>query len=372
MHCHLLLPDLLWPEPEDQEAYPASDAEVLAPALTALFAHADLQRHPPQAAESWLAQRLGLAEQRLADLRRQGEPQALAPVGDIDGGQWLCADPIHLQLMQEQMIVAGSEQLALSPTEARQLAADINQTFADIGRLHVVTPTRWYLQLHQAHPFPAPPLSAVAGRRLSSQLPTGPAHRPLLAFLLEAQMLLHSHPLNQQRSAEGKLTANSLWLWGDSIPSSAPPTPLPIDQLWGQGPQLAGSARAQGLASHPLPTDGQHFLAHANVDQKHLLQLDVLVAANHNDDGAAWQAALRQLDRDWFEPLYQAWRKGRLGSLAITASGSFGLLEWQVERGGWWRRLRQSWQKPTPLPTLARQLASEAIPFVVTPGIPNK
>ena len=44
----------------------------------------------------------------------------------------------------------------------------------------------------------------------------------------EAQMLLHEHPLNQQREAQGKMTVNSIWISDTGALPTATQAPLPI------------------------------------------------------------------------------------------------------------------------------------------------
>lgn len=359
MHCHLIIPDLLWPEPGDPDTFGEHDGP-LAPALRTLLAGGQLTRSAASSGEALLALHCGLADAPLAPLRLLGEtslPNELAA-----DGFWLCADPIHLRLAQEQVFAAGNEALAMTSDEATQLVAALNHTFSDIGSFHAAAPDRWYLRLHQPLDFPAPPTSAVAGRRLGTQLPKGKAYAPLLSFLNEAQMLLHSQPLNRQREDARLLTANSLWLWGGgTLPTSEPSATTPIDHLYSNAALAQGIARHRQLPGQPQPANAQQWLADAPQSGRHLLTLDDLLPPSRMDDGYTWRQTLQGLDSDWFAPLLAALRQGRLSSLRLSSCGSYGTLDWQIVRPSLWQNLRRHWQKPETLAALAKRLADSAV-----------
>jgi hypothetical protein len=365
MHYHLLIPDLLWPEPGDSDTMGPAGKTPLAPALAALLAAAQLTRGPASSAEQLLAHQCGLGDAPLAPLRLLGEANAAA--ADASQGWWLCADPIHLRLAQEQVFAAGGEALAIEADEAAQLVAALNQTFADIGHFHAATPERWYLRLQQPLPFPAPPASVITGRRLGSQLPKGKAFAPLLSFLIEAQMLLHSHPLNRRREDSQRITANSLWLWGGGELAPASPNNR-IAAIWSQDALAQGIARQQQLPCQPPPASAAALLQAAPtgaVQGMQLIVLDDLSTPTRLDDGYTWRQTLERLEADWFAPLQQALAQGRIGALSIGSCGSYGSLAWQVPRPGIWQRLQGRFRQPEALAAQAQRLA-ESNP--ATPG----
>jgi len=49
---------------------------------------------------------------------------------------------------------------------------------------------------------------------IDGHLPEGEGADKLLQLMTSSQLLLHRHPVNERRSKEGKVTANSIWLWG--------------------------------------------------------------------------------------------------------------------------------------------------------------
>ena len=363
MRCHLLIPDLIWPEPADLDTLGEHHNTPLAPALTALLASTPPSRGASSSNEQRLADLCGLPDAPLAPLRLLGEAPSSAAASS-EQAYWLCADPIHLRLAQEQVFAAGNEALALSPDEASALISALNQTFSDIGHFYAATPDRWYLRLQQPQPFPAPPASTIVGRRLGSQLPKGKPFAPLLSFLIEAQMLLHSHPVNHQREERGQITANSLWLWGGgdlSAPSATTPAQSSdIAQLWSDDALACGIARHLQWPCQPLPADAAALLQATSSGSAQLTQLvllDQLSSPTRLDDGYRWRQTLEQLEHTWFAPLHQALTQGRIECLRISSGGSYGSLHWQIERPSSWQLLQQRWRKHTPLATLAQRLA---------------
>ncbi|HRI93793.1 MAG TPA: hypothetical protein PLS93_19395, partial [Accumulibacter sp.] len=174
MQLTLVVPELVWPEPDDRETFDA----LACPGLNTLIARSRLQRRAPQSFEATLGDAFGLAGNvPWAAFRVLGEKQAPTPSGADPC--WLCADPVHLRLHQEKLILADAGSLDISSDEAHEITAELNRQFADIGTFHVASADRWYLQLagetDLGH-FDVPPLSIVAGRRLARQLPATP-HR---------------------------------------------------------------------------------------------------------------------------------------------------------------------------------------------------
>ena len=54
----------------------------------------------------------------------------------------------------------------------------------------------------------------VPGELFEKHLPEGKDAQVLKDLILRSQSILKDHPVNQKRKSQGKLTANSIWLWG--------------------------------------------------------------------------------------------------------------------------------------------------------------
>ncbi|GAB2519661.1 phosphoglycerate mutase [Lysobacter humi (ex Lee et al. 2017)] len=140
-----------------------------------------------------------------------------ADAGDAAGAQWLRVDPAFVRPdINGARLLAIGESLALDALSADVLLKALRPLFGDAGMpIDAPTPSRWYLCLAPQAPLPrfAPPDDAL-GADLFEQLPDGPEGRRWRALLSEAQVVLHNHPLNAQRAAQGLPPVNSVWFWG--------------------------------------------------------------------------------------------------------------------------------------------------------------
>jgi hypothetical protein len=237
--------------------------------------------------------------------RQQDWP--LAPITlQADGGvagdaYWLRADPVHLRVMRDRIVLAGSDILALSREEADALAEAVARHFGDDLAPLPLHPQRWYLRFPEAPRLTTTPLSVAAGRDIDPLLPQGADAMRFRAHLNELQMLLHAHPVNQAREAHGALPVNSLWLWGGGhLP--APParaTPLHARNAEAQALGAFCGTRVQAL---PAPLNAEA----AGTDA--IVLLDALTEAGQVGDAYGWREALRELERDGFAPLLGALR----------------------------------------------------------------
>ena len=353
MQLTLLVPELIWPEPDDRDTLEG----LACPALNTLLARSRRIRRPPQSLEATLTDAFGHPEGApYAAFRLLGEPEIhIDPSNDF----WIAADPVHLRLHQERLILADSGSFGISLEEAQALADALNTQLSDVGRFHVATAERWYLQLAERagldvaalSGFDIPPLSAVAGRRIDRLLPETASARELRKLLNEAQMILHTHATNQQRENEGRLPINSLWLWGaGNLP---PRSASNFDGVWSSNPLALGLARAAGVPTQPLPLDAASLLALTEAQTSHLVVLDDLLGPVQYENGEAYRAGITGLESRWFAPLRTALATGRIRQLRLEASTAYAALAWESQRRDHWKL----WRRPQPLDFLAKQLA---------------
>ena len=360
MQLTLLVPELIWPEPDAlQEILLGDERETLdaltCPALTTLVARSRQTRRLPQSLEATLTDAFGLPEGApYAALRLLGE--SAAPAGVATDACWVCADPVHLRFQQDRLILADSGTFGIELDEAQVLADELNRHFPDIGRFHIAAADRWYLQisaianLGDAGQFDVPPLSAIAGRRVEQQLPSTPQTAWLRQLLNEAQMVLHGHPANATRESAGRMPINSLWLWGaGTLPTGMKSC---FDGVWSGNPLALGLGRASGVPTHAVPADATALLAGAASGQ-HLVVLEDLLGPVQYQDGDAYRAALLALEERWFAPLRQALAAGKLTQLRLESSTAYGALAWESRRADQWKL----WRRAQPLATIAQNLA---------------
>jgi hypothetical protein len=268
------------------------------PALQTLLARGTRTPCPTEGVEAALCTALGI-------VRQQDWP--LAPITlEADGGvagnaYWLRADPVHLRVMRDRIVLADSSALNLSRPEADELAATIGQHFGDALRPLPLHPKRWYVQYPTSPRLITTPVSVATGRDIDPLLPQGIDAMPLRSQLNELQMLLHEHPLNQAREARGELPVNSLWLWGGGIKPAVPATRIPVFAREDEARALAAFC---GSDLHPLPARlDKSLLKTAGV-----ILLDELTSAGQSGDAYGWREAVRALEANWFVPLLGALR----------------------------------------------------------------
>ncbi len=287
------------------------------PALRALLHPARLLRREAVTPSAWLCRRFGVEPQ-------QDMPSApYAALGDglpAEEGCWLHADPVALVLRRDSFLLAeAADTLRLS--QAQQLTEALNAHFAQAGlRFYVAAPRRWYLQLARAPALHTHDLAQVLGRDIQPFLPRGRDGLHWYRRLNELQMLLHDHPVNMELEAQGQLPVNSVWLWGGGSLAAVPPRGL---RVWADDPLARGLALASGCGLSELPETAEDWLARAQ-GAAHWLVLPALSA--------------RQ-EHDWFAPLHEALRRGRIAltlHLAGRQVGSYAVS--RRDRLKFWRR----------------------------------
>ncbi len=346
MRLTLVVPELIWPEPDDKNALDG----LACPALNCLLARGRLQRKAVQSVENTLAEVFGLNPEQpfpFGPLRLAGETvSATAP--SPRQGHWLCADPVHLRFHHERVVLADAGAFTISDDEAHALAADLNGEFADLGHFHAATARRWYLRLHAPLSCATQPLSAVAGRRLDGELPEDPQASRLRHWQNEIQMFLHGHPVNAQRSTAGLPAINGLWLWGSG---SFPETPNSgLTGVWSEDPLTLGLSRLSGIPTHDLGSLGDVLACQTG---HALVVLDQLLGPVLYENSRDWAEAMATLESRWFAPLRQALGK-KVSRATLLAPTIYGLLHLELTAADGWK----FWRRPQPLAATAQALAA--------------
>lgn len=342
MRLTLLVPELIWPEPADLFTL----GKLAAPGFEWLLAHADCTMQPRQPFESALAACFGQPTAPLGALRLLGEGNAAAR-----SGHWLCADPVHLRFHQERIILADAGAFELDDAEALAMIESLNAEFADIGQFHAATARRWYLRLNTAVDHVSAPISAVAGRRVDSELPKGDS--TLTRWLNEVQMFLHGHPVNERRQAEGKPAVNSMWLWGGGTIAAATSEPTTnFSSAWTDNPLAIGLARSRDIPVH-TPTENLSALL-SSAGESPLVILDQLLPRVLYEDGDGWRQAFEKLESNWFSPLRKA-LGSKVDRIDLIAPTIYGQLHYTLTASARWK----FWKNGQPIAATAQQLADQ-------------
>jgi hypothetical protein len=234
----------------------AALAELKTPQLDAWLAHSAEQARddgdewalaPPH--ERAFARALGWNEGPTPWAARQ----AAADGVEVGDRPWGLLTPVHWRVGADAVHLADPRALALDEATSRALLDAVRPLFESEGFvLAWGAPLRWYASHALLADLATASLERVIGRNVDRWLPAQREARLLRRLQNEVQMLLHTHPVNEQREAAGLLPVNSVWLSG------------------------CGVARAE--AAHDAVLDGR------------------LTESALAEDWAAWSAAWRELD----------------------------------------------------------------------------
>lgn len=264
----------------------------------------------------------------------------IAPVSaafdGLPAGCWLRADPVHLRLQREQLVLLPD--VAIGADEAAQMCASLNQHFAGQGiEFFAPHPQRWYVRLDQLPDIETVPLSKAAGRNVHGLLPKGGEAMRWHQLFNEIQMLLFAHPANEAREARGELPINSVWLWGGGCTENVLPQKT-YDCASSDEVLAEMLAEAAGIPFAGWP--GQWSEKENNGRQ--LLVWTGLRAALQCGDLAAWRDALQGVETGYAQPLWQALRSGRITQLQIDILGGEGSRRVSLMRGDAWACWRRT------------------------------
>jgi hypothetical protein len=270
--------------------------------------------------------------------------QADAPIAPIsaavDGlgmGCWLRADPVHLRLQRDQMLLLPN--MEISAGEAGQLCASLNEHFAGQGMVFFAPhPQRWYVRLDTLPRIHTRPLSQVIGGDVRGALPTGEEAARWHQVLNEIQMLLFTHPLNESRDARGALPINSVWFWGCG--DAVAPLQKNFQSLSSDEVLVEIFATASGV---PFSAWSEQW-RDEDCNGKQLLVWTGLRSALQRGDLAAWRTALQDFESGYAWPLWQALRSGKIARLQIDILGGDSIRRVLLTRGdtwAFWRRAKR-------------------------------
>jgi hypothetical protein len=226
---------------------------------------------------------------------------AQAAVLGLDTGQpWGLLTPVHLHV--------GTDQVSLTPPSGLQLDEPASLDLLDILRplfetegftLHWAGPLQWLATHALFDGLATASLDRVTGRNVNPWLPDHRSARLIRRLQNEVQMLLYTHPVNDQREAAGLPTVNSVWL------------------------SHCGRLPAASVATDAIQID------------------DRLREPALGEDWAAWCEAWQALDAGPIDTLARA-----DGDVRLTLCGERFAQTYALAAQGLWQRLASRWQAP--------------------------
>ncbi len=269
-------------------------------------ARAQLRRHVTLIPDHW----------PLAALTRRVD------AGDADTACWLRADPAHVRAgLSGATLLACGDMLDLTADEAQALQLPLRPLFGDTGfALDAPHPSHWYLRLPREAKPPAfvEPAEAL-GADVFEQVPDGEPGRRWRALLSEAQIVLHNHPINAQRKAQGRLPVNSLWFWGGGVLPDHHACRAALALSDDEAVCALALGDGTGTATGPLPERYTTFDGDTLLDLRHARDLALL-------------------ERDWLVPALDAITARTLDELRLDFADGFVAVLRHAQRWRFWRR----------------------------------
>lgn len=321
----IVIPELFLPQAIAREA--CTDMQL--PALEKLLARGQVIAGQADTLESWLCTAFGVESQAIAALTLQAD--------GVDPGTayWLRADPVHIRLQRDQMIL----QLGVTPTadESASLCASLNTHYAGEGMRFVAPhPQRWYVQLTAVPDMHTRPLAQVVGRDVQANLPEGSDALHWHAIFNEIQMLFFSHAVNQAREERGELAINSVWLWGGGVAAGS--LLRPYARVSGDSELALAFASAAGIPATLLAKDEHLDIKDVNGDV--LLVWEGLQTALQRGDLEGWRIALQQFERCCMVPLLADLASGKIARIILDVPKEGNSRRFVLTRSALWKLWR--------------------------------
>jgi hypothetical protein len=236
---------------------------------------------------------------------QEAHARGLSALHGSNGWAWI--SPCHWKVNADHVEMADPTHLALTPHDAQALLHAMQPYFAEDGiTLFAPAPgqpsTRWLAHGAVFTQLPTASLDRVAGKVVDPWMPRSEQAKPLRRLQNEMQMLLYTHPVNDQR-AHFKLPA--------------------VNAFWASG---TGS-----LAPDASPAAATH-LEHCSVR-------DALRTPALQDDAAAWVTAWHALDASTLAHDLQRLQAGE--SVQITLCSDTHAVTLQATPLSHWARLRR-------------------------------
>src|SRR5258705_7279902 len=248
MHCDLYIPDFF-----SAEEVPSADGFA---AAETLIARGRRKRIASVSPEAWLFGRFGVEKQRDWPVAPY---TLLADGGTPEGHYWMRADPVHLRVGRDSLVLADGAAFRVSRAQSEALVETLNRHFGQTMLFHPMRPPRWYVRLEEAPDMQHTPAAAARGLAIDETLPSGSDAMRFHALMNEAQMLLHEHPVNAEREARAEPALNSVWFWGGGVIPAA--KDRPFSTVGGDGPPPPGPAPPAGIPVQPVPKNAGSVLA---------------------------------------------------------------------------------------------------------------
>jgi hypothetical protein len=193
---------------------------------------------------------------------------------------FLVAEPTHLRLDRDRLLISEAELLQLDTDEAKSIINSINSHFAPEIKIYFVSEHMWLV----GHNLPIEndvfySILDITGENIDDYMPNIKINK----LINEVQMLLHSIIENKLRKDEGSLAVNSIWLWDRKVNLD-----IKYAQIYASG--------INGIQVIPTPIESAFA-------DKNLIIIDNLYYPCYYRDGFGWVDKINELNDGLMESL---------------------------------------------------------------------
>ena len=325
---HIVIPDLFLPQSLAKDV----GASLSVPALEKILARGKAQALSIHSLEAWLCDAFAVPDAAVAPVSLLAD--GLSP----EAAYWLRADPVHLSLNRDQIILQTN--ITPSLEEAQQICADLNQHFSDSGmRFFAPHPQRWYLRLENDPGLATHSVYQVEGRNSRFYLPQGEAGLHWNGVLNEVQMLLYRHPSYDAQEVRGVLPVNSIWLWGGG---RATVLSKPFARLYGDSELANLFAQAAQIPHESIPAEKKEWANSLTV-------WEGLSVALRRGDFYAWRESVMRFEQDCLTPLLHSLVEGTVDRITLDVVQEETSRRCELTRPMLWK----VWKRSQPLASYA-------------------
>jgi len=229
---------------------------------------------------------------------------------------YMHADPVHLQADMDHAILTSPEDLDVTALETAGLCDALNSHFSqdEISFLSLAD-NRWFVETKNKIQMTTTPLSEAIGRNVNFILPEGEDAMHWKQLLTEAQMLMFSHDVNQNREIRALQLINSLWFYGVGDLPVIEDQACHVNSICGNQAMLKGLARHVRCKYFMLPDSADEYFKNlsdsssGSVNVIHLAELQHLV---NYTDVSIWTENLLELLESWIYPLIRMAHKNNI------------------------------------------------------------
>ncbi|MDR3453591.1 MAG: phosphoglycerate mutase [Rhodoferax sp.] len=156
---------------------------------------------------------------------------------------WAWITPCHWHVHADYIVMGNPQTQGLEAAPSQTLLAAMRPFFEEDGiTLHYAAPTQWLARGEVFRDLATASLDRVAGRDIDAWRPKTAQAAALRRLQNEMQMLLYTHPLNDERAGHGLAPVNSFWVSGTGTLPAGWSEPAPSDLVMPQALREAALA----------------------------------------------------------------------------------------------------------------------------------